>query len=183
MKPSSPSNRSHRTPWFLAVVLAIIGAILWLNRSQPLPAKTTPTPGQSAVVPVQPKHNDKQRNDRPEDDRAAWVEFDGQSRELLPNIRGEFPRISVPASTVITAQVPFAGASSGETVHVEAEDGGSLLGEAEGGTTRVDEQAAASIAFRTAAYDGLQRITLRRGGESRLLQFWIGEEPPVLARQ
>ena len=40
----------------------------------------------------------------------------------------------------------------------------------------------ARFEFRAAPNDGLNRVTLRRGGESRVLEFWVGVEPPALVR-
>lgn len=104
-------------------------------------------------------------------------------QQVISNVRGEFHRVPVPASTVITASVPFADAVPGESIRVQAEDGGLLQGRAAQGSVAVGSDHRASVAFQTAANDGLYRVTLRRGGECRVLQFWVGPEPPVLVRQ
>lgn len=117
------------------------------------------------------------------DPRVARIRFGATERFVAPNARGEFPRVPVPASAAITAAVPFPAAMPGEPISVQAEDGGVLAGPAAGGRVMIDDRHRAQIEFQTSALDGLHRVTLRRGSESRVLQFWVGPEPPVLVRQ
>jgi len=113
---------------------------------------------------------------------AARVEVEGRILQVAPNPRGEFGRVQVPRSAVVRALVPFPSAAPNELIGVQAEDGGMLQGEASKGTVTVDAERRAAILFQAAAGDGLYRITLRRGGENRVLEFWVGPQPPVVVR-
>ncbi|MFA5263183.1 MAG: hypothetical protein WC378_05110 [Opitutaceae bacterium] len=114
---------------------------------------------------------------------SALIEIAGRSQILNANVRGEFPRFPVPAAAVIKARVPFADAQPGDSIAVQAEDGGTLQGEASQGLVIVGTDHWVNVVFQTAAKDGLNRITLRGNGESRMLEFWVGKEPPVLVRK
>jgi hypothetical protein len=116
------------------------------------------------------------------DPRAAQLIIEGQTRAVVPNVRGEFPRVLVAASTTVSASVPFAEAQPGEMIAVQAEDGGALLEVAAQGSVIIDAARCASVQFKVSAHDGIHRVTLRRGGETRVLEFWVGAEPPVVVR-
>jgi hypothetical protein len=116
------------------------------------------------------------------DPRAAMLRIDGVSRAVVPNVRGEFPRVLVPASAIVAASVPFPEARPGEKIAVQAEDGGALLDAAAQGFVTIDAAHRAPVQFKVSAHDGIHRVTLRRGGETRVLEFWVGAEQPILAR-
>ena len=114
--------------------------------------------------------------------RAAQIVFAGVRRVVVPNARGEFSRVGVPASAVIVATVPFPDSAPGSTIFLQAEDDGLLSGAASAGALVVGEDRRVTLEFRAAASDGIQRVTLRDGAETRLLEFWVGPEAPVLVR-
>jgi hypothetical protein len=116
------------------------------------------------------------------DPRAAQLTVDGLPRAVVANVRGEFRRVLVPASAIIAASVPFPDAQPGEKIAVQAEDGGSLLDTAAQGFVTIDAAHHAPVQFKVSAHDGIHRVTLRRGGETRVLEFWVGPEQPVLVR-
>lgn len=116
------------------------------------------------------------------DPRAAQLTIAGQTRAVVPNVRGEFPRVLVSASAIIAASVPFPDARPGEKIAVQAEDGGALLDAATQGFVTIDATHGAPVKFKVSAHDGMHRVTLRRGGETRVLEFWVGAEPPVVVR-
>lgn len=116
------------------------------------------------------------------DPRVATLRIDGAPRAVVPNVRGEYPRVLVPASAIIAASVPFLEAQTGEKIAVQAEDGGALLDAAAQGFVTIDTAHRAAVQFKVSAYDGIHRVTLRRGGETRVLEFWVGAEPPVIVR-
>jgi len=109
--------------------------------------------------------------------------LDGTMHILPANVRGEYRRLIVPASATITASIPFAGAKSGELIAVQAEDGGLLHGSAAQGSASVDNEHKVTVAYQVSANDGMHRVTLRHGGESRVLEFWVGAEPTVIVRK
>lgn len=102
---------------------------------------------------------------------------------IAPNVLGEYPRVPVPAGELIAASVPFPAAAPGDRIAVQAEDGGRLIGDAASGIVRTSGGGRAAIEFQAPAFEGAHRITLRRGGESRTLEFWVGPDPPVLVRE
>jgi hypothetical protein len=116
------------------------------------------------------------------DPRAAQLTVDGHPRAVVANVRGEFPRVFVPASAIIAASVPFPDAQAGEKVAVQAEDGGALLNATAQGFVTIDDAHHASLQFKVSAHEGIHRVTLRRGSETHMLEFWVGPEQPVLAR-
>ena len=85
-------------------------------------------------------------------------------------------------SAVIAVSVPFPDAQPGEQLAIQAEDGGVFVTGVAEARVQVAPDRQAHFQFRTSANDGLHRVTLHRGGESRVLQFWVGAEPPVLVR-
>ncbi len=101
---------------------------------------------------------------------------------VAPNVRGEFPRVSVPAAALIRATVPFPDAAPGAIIFLQAEDGGALHGAASGGALTVGDDRQVTLEFRAATSDGVQRVTLRHGADTQLLEFWVGPEAPVLVR-
>jgi len=163
------------------VVFVVIGGIYWYTRPTQTPSAVAEKIG--ASVSVTKAIAVQTTNAVVNDPRAASITFDGATRLVVPNARGEFPRTIVPASSEIAASVPFAGAQPGEKIAVQAEDGGLLLGESAQGQIALDAQCRAPVRFKVSAYDGMHRVTLRRGGESRVLEFWVGAEPPVVVRK
>jgi hypothetical protein len=116
------------------------------------------------------------------DPRAAQLTIAGQTRAVVPNVRGEFPRFLVHASATIAASVPFPDAQPGEKIAVQAEDGGALLDAAAMGFVTIDDAHHASLQFKVSAHVGIHRVTLRRGSETHVLEFWVGTEPTVIVR-
>jgi len=180
-------QRVLRSAAVAAVILAI-GAIAWWKSAQHRTASSTPLAVDSSRASESPPSaatNIAQKQDAPapiDETRAARITIAGTAHVLAPNVRGEFPRLIVPASATITATVPFAGAEPGEAIPVQAEDGGLLQDAAAIGSVAVDNDHKVTISYQVSANDGMHRITLRRGGESRVLEFWVGAETPVLVR-
>jgi hypothetical protein len=114
---------------------------------------------------------------------AAVVEFGGVRRAVEANPRGEFHRVAVAPSALITASVPFLDADAGTRVVVQVEDGGALRGSAAAGAVTLGADHCAHVEFQVSRYDGLHRVTFRRGADVRVLQFWAGPEQPVLVRR
>jgi hypothetical protein len=172
------------------VLILAVCALVWVA----LPRKFTDrasAPGVDKISAVQPSGHGVTAPGQPsvsevaaimKDPRAAMLRIGGVPRAVVPNVRGEYPRVLVPASAIIAASVPFAGAQPGEKIAVQAEDGGALLDAAGQGFVAIDEAHRAPVQFKVSAHEGMHRVTLRRGGETRVLEFWVGPEQPVLAR-
>lgn len=117
------------------------------------------------------------------DARTATLQIGENSLRVSPNLRGEFPRVIVIAEALITARVPFPEAQIGDSVAVQAEDGGQIAGGVTNGSTTIAADGVALVEFRAAAFEGMNRVTVRRGAETRVLEFWVGAEPPIHIRQ
>lgn len=174
-------NTSFRVA-MAGAVLALVGFTVWkttrppaegehlaiADSVQPATINAAPIPSSTAHVPTNP--------------HAARISFAGTDRVVTPNVRGEYARVLIPPSVAVIASVPFPDAAPGESIRVQAEDGGLLEGLAEAGKVTIDAQRFAQFEFRAPAHDGMHRVTLRRGGEQRIVEFWVGAEPPVLVR-
>jgi hypothetical protein len=173
----------------IATLVLAIGLIIWWKVANHL---ESPSATNTAVAAQQPSavavaavavEQNKGSHELIDESRAARISINGNTRLVPANARGEYHRVVVPASTNITATVPFADAKLGEIIPVQAEDGGLLHGAAEQGKVTVDNDHRVTVDYQVSANDGLHRVTLRRGGESRVLEFWVGAEPPVVVRK
>lgn len=170
----------RRAAGTLLLVLGITGALLWPRE----PAKVSsaaPLTGSETVHPSA-EHIGSFSAPVVQSPRAALVSFAQISQLTEPNAQGEFARVIVPASTVISAVVPFPGAVPGTMISLQPEDGGELRGTAAAGKTMLGDDGQVRLEFQVGNFDGLQRVTLRQGAEMEVLQFWVGAEPPVLVR-
>ena len=196
MKPalSSQDSRSRRgrvsRRWLVGLCLVTVfgGVAFWRGYAPVSPGLPESQRVISAVEPVTERRDSggdravSQIDAASDNPRAAQIVFAGVRRVVVPNARGEFSRVGVPASAVIVATVPFPDSAPGSTVFLQAEDGGLLSGAASAGALVVGEDRRVTLEFRAAASDGIQRVTLRDGAETRLLEFWVGPEAPGLVR-
>lgn len=191
MQPQRNHSQSRpiwRIEWLAlgVLLLAVVGFWLWPSQSkQEITAATARSPKANATS--QPSSWSTGRVGTStaaigNDPRAALVNVDGESIRVLPNARGEYHRLRVPSAATITAAVPFPGANPGDVIDVETEDGGLLQGAGSQGTVVVNSARRAPVDYRAGGQDGLYRVTLRRGGETRVLEFWVGRPPPVAVR-
>jgi len=201
-KMKSPnSNRSSKRPFILKTGLVLtlgMGGVLYYQltseRTNPStgPSPRPPTTSSTSTIPA--FHDSNKIDDvvpllhRPlpdptTDARAATIKIGENSRRVSPNLRGEFPRVLVNAEALITARVPFPDAQLGESIAVQAEDGGQIVGGGTTGSTTIAADGEALVEFRAAAFEGMNRVTVRRGAETRVLEFWVGAEPPIHIRQ
>jgi hypothetical protein len=175
----------------LAIALVLVGGgVCWFIAERTPPAAHTSAVGAAASAnPADPTASDVHTPDATvtaaavaNDPRAAQLTIAGRTRAVVPNVRGEFPRVLVPASAIIVASVPFPDAQPGEKIAVQAEDGGALLDAAAQSFVTIDDAHRAPLQFKVSSQDGIHRVTLRRGGETRMLEFWVGAEPPAVVR-
>lgn len=183
----TPKNPTPVRRWWTATLLLCAGLAIfyWSGREpdQPIASPSAvPVETEGSSLP-QTLASAEPAEAKISDPRAAHLTFAGQQRVVVPNPRGEFPRVSVPASTVVAATVPFPNARPGETVRVQSEDGGTLQVPSGDGMAMVDSNRQVPVEFQVSDVDGIQRITLHRGSERRVLEFWVGPEAPVLVRR
>jgi len=178
-----PKSKRRIGRWLAvgSTIVIIISIVVWMRTS---PTKIEKPSAINATAPdvttsstntlTQPETTNRQ---------MIKLEVGDERSQITFNANGEFPRVSVPAGAKIVATVLFPDATPGQRISIQAEDGGSLLGNAEKGFALVDEKHQVSLEYQISTYDGLYRVTLRNGGDRRVLQFWVGDEPPVLARK
>lgn len=188
--PDQPNRRVWRTVALATLALLMLGAgALWW-RPDGAPAQPPQSPVAAMAVPTDsdsdfaaaPAGPIRSTAPVPRNPRAALLQLGEHAQTVVPNFQGEYPRVAAKRGGVITALVPFPAARPGESIRVQAEDGGALLDGAAGGAVGVDPEHQARVTFRVADGDGLQRVTLRHGSDTRVLEFWVGPEAPVLVR-
>jgi hypothetical protein len=176
---------------FLAAVFALAGSVLVWQYSRkyksdalaPLakvvdsPVVASPDQTSASSLPHAPVKQDIT------DPLAANIQVGDRRIAVRSNTRGEFFRVLVAPSALIKVDLPFFGAAAGEALAIQTEDGGALVSGVADGRVLISEGSRARFDFRAAAHDGLNRVTLRRGGETRVLEFWVGPEAPVLVRR
>jgi hypothetical protein len=165
---------------------ALIGWVWWQMQQKPVASASSVAPAPSSaatadkslhvIAPV------AARAGEPLPVNAVRYTIEGQTVAALANDRGEFSRVYTPASALIEIDTPVPGAEVGERLPVQAEDGGLLAAGVENGFVAVSEPGRARFAYRVAAHDGMHRVTLRRGGASRVFEFWVGEDPEPIDR-
>jgi hypothetical protein len=128
----------------------------------------------------QPEPRYKKQPKAPGQRAVAKVQRVGKQYELTPNQVGGFQRIYVQPSEQIPVQVAYPEGNPGETVTIEAEDSGRVVG-TKGWVSlgRLDEQRALSFVFQVSDNLGTHRVLLRRGRDVKVLDFWVGNELPL----
>jgi hypothetical protein len=192
MLPPNPAQVSNSRRYLvIAAVLALSGCVvIWQQLGKNESSASAPLPN-GADSPVAASLNPSKSSGVPHapvapvitDPIAANLKIGDRHVVVRSNARGEFFRVLVGPSALIVVDLPFFGAAAGETLAIQAEDGGALVSGVEEGRVVIAEDSRARFEFRAAAYDGLNRVTLRRGGEIRVLEFWVGPEAPVLVRR
>lgn len=107
----------------------------------------------------------------------AVVSIEQDFNIILPNSKGFYPRLNLKEPAEIQASVFFPEALPGESIQIFSEDGGQLKGQTSSGVVVVDSAKSVSFRFRPLDCEGLYRISLYRGGDQKILQFWVGSLP------
>jgi hypothetical protein len=113
---------------------------------------------------------------------VAKVIVGGQPQEVQPNQLGNFPRTSIAPKAAVPVEMVFPQGDPGQTIVVEAKDGGNFGGEALAQILKLDEQRRVAFTFHADTQPGIYRVSLRRGAEEAVLNFWVGEQLPVASR-
>jgi hypothetical protein len=95
---------------------------------------------------------------------------------------GKFPRMYIQPKDVVPVEMSFPRGEAGQSVVLEAKDGGTFDGVNLAKIAKLDEQRRLAFAFHADSQPGIYRVTLRRGGEEQVLKFWVGDPPPVVER-
>lgn len=192
--PHDITNRSDFLAWPLSVLLVSVVAIAWYSGRQAssdimensdfgqVGSGEHASTNFNSEEPInlhseEETHKQEIRIPTP-DPQVARVRVGLKEEEVSHNALGEFPRLPVPINTDITADVIFTETKLGDVIHALADDGGIIIVDASGALS-ADDDGRVRIRFKPSAYEGLQRVTLRHGAQRRVLQFWVGPEPPV----
>lgn len=146
------------------ILILAVCALVWValprksadRASAPGVDKTSAVQSSGTVATAQAQPSRSEVASIMKDPRAAMLRIDGVPRAVVSNVRGEFSRVLVPASAIIAASVPFAGAQPGEKIAVQAENGGALLDAAFQGFVTIDEAHRAPVQFKVSAHEGIR---------------------------
>ncbi len=116
------------------------------------------------------------------DRNRAVIIFDNSEKILTPNVRGDYPRVTVPALSEVSVEIFFGNADKNERILIQAEDGGLIKEVSHDNMLTLDKYKRLKFRYQLLSHEGLYRVALYRGSERRLLQFWIGSEPQLIIR-
>lgn len=98
----------------------------------------------------------------------------GGSFNLIPNSLGLFPRIDLELEETVDVSLLYTQGQPGDSVIVQAEDGGHLNENRTVLSLILDEQRRLRFTFKTTREGGIYRVTLRRGFEEKRFEFYGG---------
>jgi hypothetical protein len=110
------------------------------------------------------------------------VQIEGNPVALEPNVLGNYPRTYVAANAHLPIEIAYPDAEPGEVVGLEVEDGGKLDNQKIGQAVKIGEDRQLRFGFQVNDEVGIYRVVLRRGGDQKMLEFWVGPENPIVAR-
>jgi len=117
-----------------------------------------------------------------EDAARAVIQTPRGPVEHASNQVGYFPRVHVPANTAIPVEVFFRNAIEGEAVVIGAEDGGKFEGDKRAIAEALEKNGRVAFTFHVLDHPGTYRVSLRRGAETKVLDFWVGPDMPLAER-
>lgn len=132
--------------------------------------------GYLAVQPAEPKEHPTSPS------ISAKILAGGSTHVLRSNRSGWLRRVYVKGQETIPVEVNYPEAREGERVLVSVEDGGRLDNGRLAKLVTLGADRSAGFRFETGDHPGLYRVSLSKGPETRLLQFWVGDPPPVSQR-
>ena len=91
-----------------------------------------------------------------------------------------FERVRVEPGETVPIAVAWPNAMPGERVVAVVEDGGQMEGGERVKVLVLDERRMGRFEFTTALEPGLYRVTLRRVGETKTVELWVGAELPLV---
>ncbi len=98
-----------------------------------------------------------------------------QAITLNPNQVGNFPTLDVRPQTLVGVEIIYTAGLVNEAVALTALEGGTF---GNGKTTQdvtLDSLKRASFSFAAGSGRGLYRVSVRKGTDVKLLEFWVGE--------
>lgn len=113
---------------------------------------------------------------------SAMVRVGGQTLQGDANELGIFPEIRVQPGQQVGVTVAYPEGQPGQRIVAAVEDGGLLQDGERVLPMQLDSQQAVTFNFTAGEARGIYRVTLRRGTETKMLQFWAGEPLPLAMR-
>ena len=104
---------------------------------------------------------------------TAVVEVNGESYELSVNQIGYFQRVYALPEQKIPVVVNCPDGFAGEYVMVSMEDGGLLETGRMAKAVQLDDQKQVAFTAQMSGNAGIHRVSLRRGGDLKVLDFWV----------
>jgi hypothetical protein len=108
------------------------------------------------------------------------VEAGERAVDCRANELGVFERVRVEPGETVPIAVAWPNAMPGERVVAVVEDGGQMEGGERVKVLVLDERRMGRFEFTTALEPGLYRVTLRRVGETKTVELWVGAELPLV---
>jgi hypothetical protein len=184
---------------FCALIAALFIGVLWLTRERPEQSRNmTPNAamqhgggrvGDSSLPPTTSTRTS----------RGAWRTSEGvapispqapratvavgqKTVQLTPNQVGNFQRTYIQPKETLPVEVVFPQGEPGQTVVLEAKDGGTFDDKKLAQVAKLDAQRRLAFTFHADRQPGIYRVSMRRGSEEKVLNFWVGDPPPVQER-
>ena len=101
----------------------------------------------------------------------------GQRRyELTPNQVGSFQRIYLPPKAKVPIEVSYPSGQPGDKVSAAIDDGGQVGNGQRVLALQLDGQRKVGFDFTAGEGAGIYRVTMRKVGDVKNLEFWVGPE-------
>ena len=198
---------NRRWMFFLCGLVAVLTiAVLWLTRPKPdssaEPATRMEPQGGNGVSfvcdrpsspPTGQRSAHSARSAAPAPSMSVWppsgrptavarVSQSGRQQESRPNQLGNFPRTYIEPNATVPVEVVFSQGNPGQTVVLEAKDGGHFGCGELAQVMKLDEHRRVAFTFHADEQPGIYRVSMRCGSQEKVLPFWVGAPPPVVER-
>lgn len=112
---------------------------------------------------------------------AANILVGGKAYSMQPNQVGDFGRLVMEANTSATVQIAYPQASPQDPVIIEVMDGGLLGNGKDVQMTQLDGTSGVTFQFQSGTQQGIYRVNLVQGSDTKVIDFWVGPLPQVAA--
>ena len=118
--------------------------------------------------------------DDPHEEARATVTVDGRRTELDAIREGTFETVFLEEAQTAKVTVRYPDGRADEAVHVEILDGGRFAdAKGIGQLKRLDGNGSLSFAYVPTGESGMARVSLRKGTQINIVDFWVGEPPEM----
>ena len=118
--------------------------------------------------------------DEPHEEVRAGVQVGNRRIKLEPIHAGTFETVFLEERDTAKVAVTYPQGQAGDAVHVEILDGGSFAdAKGSGQLKRLDGNGSLSFAYVPTGERGMARVSLRKGAQINIVDFWVGEPPEM----